>query len=285
MTTYTTLTDVVLRTGLDPVKAVDGKKQEQRVWIHSRRAPSHGLCLGMKGEQGLLQPTLENTQAHQDGYSTLSVGGFLFPEHYGAALALAGVTDGVLVLERAPGKVQAFPYLRESGLTGLVDELISRRCDTGEAPGWRVVKAGLYEKNGARIRASPSDELSITYTARVPGCGEVTTRWRAGDAAATARVAAARPLINTVIMTPARVEQLGGDPDAYLFYDDVHLVNPSQQGEGEFVDHKLQDVLGTLWLLYADLRGDFRVQFSGHAPDLAALSQFQEGSVLLKEKG
>lgn len=283
MTKYYSLSEPVLIGGMDPCyrtlffkeREVEIRKREQ-----GQSLDSHGILI--KHGSAFIRPNKDNTVAYRNGISTLCIDESLyFPEHLAVALALADVTDVTIVVKGLEAEKVGFPYMRVSGLTQLVEELRAARSDEVEnGSGWSVVQKGTYEKDGARITATPYDGLRIVYTARVPGNGVVTSEWDAGDENATERVAAARALINKEVVDPSLAPYHGfgvkGDVknSPLLFFDETTLLNPSRYGKIEFVDHKIQDFLGTFWLLLPGIEGEFTVEHSGHAPDLAALTTF-----------
>ncbi len=309
ITTYASLSGVVRVNGADAIQYLAGNPLERMAWIHpGARDGRHGIFFDYKNSARLpglmmpekserptpkkndgqsvspyfVQPTTANTVHLIDGISTICVADrFCVPEHFAAALGFAGVTDAVLTLRRTGNGKDAFPYLRTPGLTSLVQQFRELRTERGEGPGWRVREERTYRSGPTGITVFPYDGLHITYTARVPGNGVVTSEWAADDRALTDRVASARALAWTDVVTPEKAEKYGFTGEHLLFYDE-HLINPVRGGPREFADHKLQDFLGALWLLFPGIRGRFAVENSSHEHDLAALASFADPDIIGK---
>lgn len=190
-------------------------------------------------------------------------GHVLFVEHLLAALHLAGVSDLTAEVDGPELPLldgSAAPWyelLRAAGLQEL----------PGEVEPMMVRQEVTVGEEGAQIRALPAAEPDFTYELSHPHplIGEEVAHFSPGDEEALQGLLTARTFATVEELEGLRSRGLlpaGSEENCLVVYADRTSAPPGPNG---FARHKLQDLVGDLYLLGRPVIGSIRAHRTGHS--------------------
>ncbi|MEM6780931.1 MAG: UDP-3-O-acyl-N-acetylglucosamine deacetylase [Pseudomonadota bacterium] len=187
-------------------------------------------------------------------------------EHLMAALRGCGVDNAIVELDAPEVPVMdgsSAAFVEAIDKVGVVEQESPLRAI-------RVLKDILVEKDGKRVKLSPSDESlfsgKIVYDHPVIGTQEQELQLRDGNFRDELAEARTFGLLRDVEMMRSAGLALGGSLDNAVVLDDDKVLNEDGlRFDDEFIRHKLLDAIGDLFLAGAPILGAYQGDCAGHA--------------------